>query len=103
MIELLAIPSWNTDPKTLGDWTAALSAQGHPAIVARDDDETWIEVAPLRLRGYVSLEGPHVEAINFELAEADPEPASRAIAAAALQLGWEVHPDEPEEDNVDED
>ncbi len=103
MIELLAIPSWNTAPKTLDDWTAAILAEGHPAVVVQGDDETWLEVAPSRLRGYVEFDGPHVEAINFELPDVDTEPAARVLAAAALALGWEIHQDEPEEDNVDED
>jgi hypothetical protein len=103
MIELLAIPAWNTEPRTLGDWTAALAALGHTPAVGREDDETWLEVGPLRVRGYVALEGQSVEAINFELHDADTEPASRVLAAAASALGWELHEDEPEEDNVDED
>jgi hypothetical protein len=103
MIELLAIPSWKSTPATLSDWQQALAALGFEPVVARDADETWIEVAPLRLRGYVELAGPHVEAINFELHDTDTVPASRAVVVAARNLGWEVHPDDPEEDDVDED
>lgn len=103
MTELLAIPAWNTAPKTLDDWRAALEAQGHPARVAREDGNTWLEVGPLRLRGYVELAGPHVEAINFELDAPDPEQATRALIDAAGTLGWEVHADEPDEDDIDED
>lgn len=103
MIELLAIPAWNAEPRTLNDWTAALAALGHSPSVGREDDETWLEVAPLRLRGYVAIEGQSVEAINFELHDQDTEPASRLLNAAAHALGWELHPDEPEEDNIDED
>lgn len=103
MIELLAIPAWNTPPRTLGDWADALAALGHQPTIGREHDDTWLEVAPLRLRGYVATEGQSVEAINFELHAQDTEPASRILAAAAQSLGWELHPDEPEEDNVDED
>ena len=103
MSELLVIPAWNASPRTLEDWAEALAAQGHYTVVARENDEVWLEVAPLRLRGFVELEGRNVEAINFEFPDADTEPASRAVVAAATQLGWEVHPDEPEEDSVDED
>lgn len=103
MTELLAIPTWNAVPRALADWQAALAEQGHPAEITKDDEETWIEVGPLRLRGYVELTGGHVEAINFELADPDPEPATRLLIAAAHALGWEIHPDEPEEDDLDED
>lgn len=103
MSELLAIPSWDATPATLDDWQGALAAQGVEARVARDDDETWIEIPSLRLRGYVELEGPHVEAINFELPDPHDEPTCRVLVAAAKHLRWEVHPDDPEEDDVDED
>src|SRR5262245_31576403 len=103
MGELLAIPSWEANPATLDDWRSALAAQGVEPRVAHDDDETWIEVPSLRLRGFVELEGSHVEAINFELPEPQDEPACRIVVAAAKQLNWEVHPDDPEEDDVDED
>jgi hypothetical protein len=103
MTELLAIPSWNSTPATLSDWQGALAALGFEPVVARDEDETWIEISPLRLRGYVELDGRHVEAINFELHDPDTTPASRAVVLAARNLGWEVHPDDPEEDDVDED
>ena len=53
---------------------------------------SWLEIGPLRLRGYAVLAGRHVEAINFELADPDPAPATRVVEAAAEALGWEVHP-----------
>ncbi len=101
--ELLALPAWNATPKTLEDWRDALAAQGHVPVVRRGDGETWLDVEPLRLRGYVALEGAGVEAVNFELHDPDPIPATAVIDAAAQSLGWEVHPDEPEEDDLDED
>jgi hypothetical protein len=103
MSEMLAIPSWDASPATLDDWRSALAAEGVEPRVQRDDDETWIEVPALRLRGYVELEGPHVEAINFELPDPQDEPTCRVVVAAARRLNWEVHPDEPEDDDVDED
>jgi hypothetical protein len=105
MIELLALPGWNTPPKTIDDWAAQLAALGHPAVVEREGpDDCWLEVGALRLRGFVVLEGDHLGAINFELAAPDPEPAARLVDAAAQALGWEVHPDDPDgEDDLDED
>lgn len=102
-IELLALPAWNSPPKSLDDWRAALADQGQVATIRVDSGETWLVLDALRVRGYVSFDAGHVEAINFELHDPDPEPATRAIAAAAQALGWEVHPDEPEEDDLDED
>lgn len=102
MIELLALPAWNTPPRSLDDWSAALAGLGYPPKSAREDaDEVWLEVPALRLRGLAVLEGPHVTAINFELHDPDPA-ASRLVEGAAAALGWEVHPDEEDED-VEED
>lgn len=100
MIELLALPGWQAPPTTLDDWIARLTALAGPVAVTRESRAaSWLEIDALRLRGYVVLEGRRVEAINFELADPDPAPATRAIEAAARALGWEVHPDEPEEDD----
>lgn len=103
MAELLAIPSWDASPATLEDWQGALAAEGADPRVQHSEGETWLEVPALRLRGFVELEGAHVEAINFELSESHDEPSCRLLAAAARRLNWEVHPDEPEDDDVDED
>jgi hypothetical protein len=101
MIELLALPAWDAPPRSPADWAAELAALGHPATVARaPDGDTWIEVAPLRLRGFVVIEDGLAAAINFELHDPDPAPASRLVEAAATALGWEVHPDDGE---IDED
>lgn len=100
MIELLALPGWQAPPTTLDDWIARLTALAGPVAVTRESRAaSWLEIDALRLRGYVVLEGRRAEAINFELADPDPAPATRAIEAAARALGWEVHPDEPEEDD----
>jgi hypothetical protein len=104
MIELLALPGWQTTPTTLDAWVAQLEAQAGPAVVTRESTAAaWLEFGGLRLRGYAMLAGRSVEAINFELAAADPAPASRAVEAAALALGWEVHLDDDEEDGDGDD
>lgn len=102
-IELLALPAWNSPPRSLEDWKRALTEQGLAAAVSRTDDQTWLEVGSLGLRGFVCIEGNQIVAINFELRAADPEPASRSLDNAAQALGWEIHPDDPEEDDLDED
>ncbi|MHC5539883.1 hypothetical protein ACYOEI_16815 [Singulisphaera rosea] len=97
MIELLVIPDWNTPERTLEDWVSRLSEVGGPVVVTRESvGASWIEIASLRLRGYAVIEGPRLEAINFELTALDPDPALRVIEAVSKDLGWEVHPDEPD-------
>jgi hypothetical protein len=105
MIELLALPGWKTSPLPLDAWVVKMRELGHaPTLVREDANACWLEVGALRLRGYAVIEGGHLSAINFELADPDPRPALDAIEAAALALGWEVYPDEPgEEDDLDED
>jgi hypothetical protein len=104
MIELLALPGWQAPPRSLDDWVAGLTEAGGRVVVAREEaGETWLEMGHLRLRGYAVIEGDRVEAINFELADPDPAPASRVVEAAARALGWEVHPDEPDDDSDAED
>jgi hypothetical protein len=103
MIELLALPGWNTPPLAFDAWVAQLAAQGHPPTLTRDEPGAcWLEVGALRLRGYAVTEGEHLAAINFELSSPDPEPALRVIEAAGVALGWEVHPDEPDEEEDDD-
>jgi hypothetical protein len=104
MIELLALPDWQTPPTPLDDWVAQLTAHAGPVVVTREErGASWLEVAALRLRGYAMHAGRNIEAINFELADPDPTPATRAIAAAAAALGWEVHFDDDEDDEDDDD
>jgi hypothetical protein len=103
MIEMLALPAWDAPPRSLDDWAAQLAALGHPANVEREPGgECWLEVAPLRLRGYVVSEEGHVAAINFELHDPDPGPASSVVQSAARALGWEVHSGEGEDDEDDD-
>jgi len=100
MIELLALPEWQAPPRTIDDWVAELTAKAGPVVVTRESTSvSWLEIGSLRLRGYAVLEGQSVQAINFELGAPDPEPATRAIEAAALALGWEVHPDDGDDDD----
>jgi hypothetical protein len=103
MIELLALPSWNCPPRSLDDWRAALSSQGHEAAVRRDDGETWLEVAALRVRGFVVFEGTRLDAINFELHDPAREEALPALEAAVQSLSWELYPEDVEADDLDED
>src|SRR5436190_384074 len=91
MTELLALPAWDSPPRSLDDWAAGLTALGHPPEVAHESPGVaWLEVAPLRLRGYAVIEGGHVTAINFELHDPDIAPSYRLVAAAASALRWEV-------------
>jgi len=104
MIELLALPGWNTPPLELDALVARLTAQGYPPAVTREDaGACWLEVGALRLRGYAVIEGNELTAINFELTAPDPEPARRVVEEAALALGWEIHPDEPGDERDFED
>lgn len=98
MIELMVIPDWNTPERTLEDWVSRLSEVGGPVVVTRESvSASWIEIASLRLRGYAVIEGPRLEAINFELHASDPDPALRVIEAVSKELGWEVLPDDPDD------
>ena len=103
MIELLALPGWQTPPTTLDDWLAQLGNHGGPVVVTHESSGAcWLDLAPLRLRGYAMLAGRNVEAINFELTDPDPSPATRVVEAAAQALGWEVHPDEEDSEDADD-
>jgi hypothetical protein len=104
MIELLALPGWQTAPTTLDAWVAQLESQAGPVAVTRESTAAvWIEIGSLRLRGYAMVAGRTVEAINFELAAPDPEPATRAVNTAAQALGWDVNLDDDEEGDDDGD
>ena len=104
MPEYLAIPAWKTPPTPLDAWVAQLSESGGPVVVSRESSSVaWLEVAPLRLRGYVVIENGHAAAINFELHDPDPGPATRAIEQAAEALGWEVYPDDDEGEDDEDD
>ena len=104
MIELLALPAWDAPPRSLDDWTAALSSGGHAATVEREGaDASWIVVGALRLRGLAMMEGDHVDAINFELTDPDPAEALRLLEAVMPPMNWELHPDDGELDDVEED
>jgi hypothetical protein len=95
MTELLALPEWNAPPRSLDDWAAELSRSGHaPRFEPISPAAVWIELAPLGLRGYAVLEGPHVTAVNFELTGPNHEPAINLVSAAARSLGWDVHADD---------
>jgi hypothetical protein len=105
MLEYLALPAWKTPATTVDAWVVQLSQSGGPVIVARESSTvSWLEVAPLRLRGYVVIENGHATAINFEILGVDHTLATRAIEAAAEALGWELHADDGDDtDDEDED
>lgn len=95
MPELLALPAWDATPVPLETWAERLGAR-----VVRESDETWLEVPPLRLRGYAIVEDGHVTAINFELpSSGDPSPAMGLLQQAAMDLHWELHEDDEDEDD----
>ncbi len=103
MVEYLALPAWNTPETTVDAWVVALSESAGPVIVSREGSAAaWLEVAPMRLRGYVLIESGHAAAVNFELRDPDPEPSTRALEAASAALGWELHADEGDEDEADD-
>jgi hypothetical protein len=103
MPEYLAIPAWKTPPTPLDAWVERLTEFAGPVIVRRESSTVaWLEVAPLRVRGYVVIENGHASAINFELSDLDPEPATKALEAAAGALGWELHADDGEDDEDDD-
>jgi hypothetical protein len=104
MLEYLAIPAWNARPVALEAWADRLTELAGPVVATRESSNAaWLEVASLRLRGYVLLQNGKVSAINFELHDADPDPALKAIEAAARALGFEIHADEADDDDEDED
>jgi hypothetical protein len=100
MVEWLAIPATDTPPIDLSTWADRMEALGHKPTVERDGAEgAWLEVAPLKLRGYAVFEGENVEAINFELHAPDPTPALDWLKGAADGIGWELYPDDDEEED----
>src|SRR4051794_22608142 len=97
--EYLALPGWKTPPTPVDAWVARLSEAGGPVAVSRESSTVcWLEVAPLRLRCYVVIENGHAAAINFELHDPDPAPATQAIEQAAAALGWELDADDEGDD-----
>jgi hypothetical protein len=103
MIEYLAIPAWNARPVSLEAWVDRLTELGGPVVVTREGSSgAWLEVASLRLRGYVLIHNGKASAVNFELNDRDPEASTRVIEAAAKDLNWEIHADDDDEDD-DED
>jgi len=103
MTERLALPAWDTAPTQLAAWVTQLESQGLTVAVTRDSASLhWLEVSDLRLRGYAVTEGRNVEAINFELADPDPDPALQALETAAAALAWELHEDEDDGEDDDD-
>lgn len=85
-------------PVALERWIEAFASSGSPAVVVQEDGATWIEVATLRMRGFVAFEGLVVEAINFELHDVDPAPAFQLLETVAGSLGWELYQEDDDEE-----
>lgn len=101
MIEYLAIPDWDTPPRSLEDWTKQFAEMGHPAeLVPEPPETTWLEFATLPVRGLALVEEGAVIAIDFEFQET--ESALPLIESAAKALGWELHLDDDDEEGDDE-
>ena len=101
MLEILATPNWKQERTTLEDWAEAFRSQGLMVTLDRESSSvTWLEIASIRLRGYVLSDGLRVEAIDFELSSVDIEPARTALETAAAALAWELD-DEPLDDDDD--
>ena len=104
MTEFLAIPGWQTPPTTLSTWVETLEARGGPTVVVERDSPqgAWIHLEAMGVHGFAVLAGSHVEAVNFEIQEPVPPEVERLLGEAAAAIGWEIHPDEPDEED-DED
>jgi hypothetical protein len=99
----LAIPAWDTPPRTLQDWLHQFEAHQIAYKLKQDEGETWIVFPDLFARALVVQEGGGLEALNFELpASADPSPRP-AIEQVAAALGWELHDEDGDEKDEDED
>jgi hypothetical protein len=73
MIELLSLPGHQAPPAKLDDWVAQLTVLGGPVTVSRDSPgASWLEVAPLRLRGYAMLEGGLVGVVGVDFPSERP-------------------------------
>lgn len=102
-VEWLALPGWQAPPADINDWARALTEACGPTTVDRESAEVhWVEVGPMRVRGYAVIEGGKVAAVNFELFDPDLEPARAALEAAADALGWELHADDPDDEDDDD-
>ena len=98
MLEILATPNWRQETTTLEQWVEAFRSQDLTVSLERESPTvTTLEIASIRLRGHVLSDGLNVEAIDFELASVDIEPARKALETAAAVLGWELD-DEPFDD-----
>lgn len=99
MPELLAIPCWDSPPRTLQDWMEGLEAAGlAPGSVRDSPSAWWIDAPTAGLRGYVIMQGQRVEAINFEILGDDLESTRARLANIAGALGWELHAEDDEDD-----
>ena len=104
MTELLALPDWKATPVDVQAWAAALTEACGPTTVSRDSPEAyWLDVAMPRVRGYAVVEGIKVAAVNFEVDDADLATITPLLERAAASLGWELFPDDPDDEDTDDD
>ncbi|HEY2157941.1 MAG TPA: hypothetical protein VGH33_20095 [Isosphaeraceae bacterium] len=103
MIELLAIPAWQTPTTTLAEWVAQLEKGGGPAVIVERESPqgAWIHLEAMGVHGFAVLAGPHVEAVNFEIQEPLSADVNRFLEEAAAAIGWEIHPDDPDDEDDD--
>ena len=104
MTEFLAIPGWQTPPTSLAEWVAQLEEVGGPTVVVERESPqgAWIHLEAMGVHGFAVLAGPHVEAVNFEIQEPVPPEVNRFLEEAAAAIGWEIHPDDPDDDEDDD-
>lgn len=104
MIEFLAIPGWQTPPTTLAEWVARLEEEAGPAVIVERESPqgAWVHLEAMGVHGFAVLAGPHVEAINFEVQEPITPEVGRLLERAASAIGWEIHPDDPDDDEDDD-
>ena len=103
MPEILALPGWKVIDTPFSAWVDQFQAQGLEAVATREStDVWWVAIAALQLKGYAMMDGKHVEAINFELADSDIIPAREALEQAASALSWELHEDDLDDSDHDD-
>ena len=92
MTEWLALPASGSPPIGPEIWVSKLGEAGYPATLECDGHQSSsIEVASLRVRGYLVFDGLFLEAIHFELHDpANPAPLG-VIESIVASVGWELH------------
>ncbi len=100
VIEWLAIPQWDAPPRTLEDWRGAFESRGYDGTVEVEPDATWLFVDQLGLKAFAVIESERLVALHMEVP--DRKEAVELVEQIAVELDWELHDDE-EEDDVEND